>query len=236
MPRNAGFARRVLASSRLNSSAVATTATNNFTCAVWARVFGWSNQTSLIYNGNGGSSGWGLTLDNSNGISGLFGGVVFGSSVVIPTGTWFHALLMRNAGTAQVVVNGYRYSSTWANSPNTPAGSVHIGSSAPGSIIELRDPAIWDVVLPRDERIALARGVRPDQLGRPMKAYYPLQNDLLDYSGNGLHLTETGTTYRVPAVDSELTQGLEPMDIPLSESMGYFYTGVMQIPQIVSPL
>jgi len=83
--------------------------------------------TVVLYNGNAGSSGFGLLVRNSQ-WSTLIGGETFGDTgVAVPAGEWIHVAAVRDNGTLQLYVNGSPAGSTTNVMPNTPTGSTSFG-------------------------------------------------------------------------------------------------------------
>ncbi len=121
------------------------TATDNFGIEAWVRSNGrTTGNAAIAYNGNSGSSGYGLyRLGNSYG--GLFGGVTFiGGSAPVSTSPT-HLALVRNAGVTTFYVNGVPTGTTTTATPNVPTGSFGIGGNATIAIDEFFDGQIDEV-------------------------------------------------------------------------------------------
>lgn len=109
------------------TGALISSATDNFGIEAWVRSDGnTALNSTLAYNGNTGSSGWGLfRLGNQYGF--LYGGVVAQPVVTLGTG-WTHLALVRDNGTSRFFVNGFqRFNS--GSGPNPPAGSFLLGGN-----------------------------------------------------------------------------------------------------------
>src|SRR6185436_5151149 len=81
----------------------------------------------MVYNGNGGSSGWGLFQQNTN-YQVLFGGVTAFGSGPATLNEWTHVALVRNSGVATLYVNGVAAGST-TSAPNSPSGGFTLGTT-----------------------------------------------------------------------------------------------------------
>jgi hypothetical protein len=121
------------------------TATDNFGIEAWVRSNGrTTGNAAIAYNGNSGTSGYGLyRLGNSYG--GLFGGVTFiGGGAPVANGST-HLALVRNAGVTTFYVNGVPAGTTTTAAPNPPTGSFGIGGNATIAIDEFFDGQIDEV-------------------------------------------------------------------------------------------
>lgn len=99
-----------------------------FGIEAWVRSRGSvAGNSSLAYNGNTGSSGWGLfRLGAQWGF--LYGGVQLGTSPQAVSTEWTHLALVRDGGTASFYVNGQSVA-TSNNAPNPPAGNFLVGGN-----------------------------------------------------------------------------------------------------------
>ncbi len=95
--------------------------TNNFGIELWVNPNATNATQCLAYNGNTGSSGWGLYLFNGQ-YRGLFGGVGFVGGTNAAPGVWAHVALVRDNGTTTLYVNGVPAGATSASTPNPPTG------------------------------------------------------------------------------------------------------------------
>ncbi len=109
------------------SGALPSTAVNNF------GIEGWFYQTTtpgsqvLLYNGNPGSSGWGIG-ESGGKYEILFGGVVFSTNAATASlNVWTHVALVCDSGVATLYTNGIVAVSV-TNTPNPPVGSFAIGA------------------------------------------------------------------------------------------------------------
>jgi hypothetical protein len=98
--------------------------TNNFGLELWVKPQALTGNQCLAYNGNTGSSGWGLYLIG-NQYQGLFGGVGFVGTATATADTWTHLALVRDNGTATLYVNGVAAGSL-GGAPVSPAGRFAI--------------------------------------------------------------------------------------------------------------
>lgn len=112
---------------------------NNVTMESWFKATTLPGDRGLIYNGNGGSSGYGLQF-GACGTAGttlyvFFGGlncnvVSYGTLV---TNTWYQAVYTRTTTPSIsniLYINGISRSTNTTSNPNAPAGSTLIGHSA----------------------------------------------------------------------------------------------------------
>jgi hypothetical protein len=96
----------------------------------------------IAYNGNSGSSGFGLFeyLGAPTGeahIIGLLGGITFGPGANVPLNQWSHVTQLLVGGKDELFVNNVLVSSV-NNVPNTPVGNFIIGSSFTGNIDQVQ--------------------------------------------------------------------------------------------------
>lgn len=135
--------------SNLNSSAVATAVTDNFTMSFWCNPSSTSSQ-GIVYNGsNLGIDGWGITqtgIPNQYTIRYSTGGggtsQITGINVV--ASAWVFIVMRRVSGTTTIYANNSAGGTTSAGTPNAPtAGGVYVGvvpthGGFDGSIDEFR--------------------------------------------------------------------------------------------------
>jgi hypothetical protein len=98
--------------------------TNNFGLELWVNPSTLSGNQCLAYNGNSGSSGWGLYLIG-NQYQGLFGGIGFVGTATATASTWTHLALVRDNGTTTLYVNGVAAGSL-GSAPISPSGRFAI--------------------------------------------------------------------------------------------------------------
>lgn len=99
---------------------VVSTLTDNFGIEAWVEPTGAANGL-IAYNGNTGTSGWGLGIGSSN-YTGLFGGVDSFNGRFILLNSWSHVALVRSNGVAILFVNGAP-TATNTSTPHIPAGN-----------------------------------------------------------------------------------------------------------------
>ena len=98
--------------------------TDNFGLELWVNPSTLTGNQCLAYNGNTGSSGWGLYLIG-NQYQGLFGGVGFVGTATATASTWTHLALVRDNGIATLYVNGVA-AGTLGSAPVSPTGRFAI--------------------------------------------------------------------------------------------------------------
>jgi hypothetical protein len=119
-------------SSENYSLTVPTTALDNWTISAWAQTSAPSTLQGVMQNGwddgvtTGGGYGILSYLGDWQGI--MDGVVILDSTKAVPTNTWNYVVFTRNAGTAQMYVNGVASGGTSASTPNVPARGVSLGA------------------------------------------------------------------------------------------------------------
>ncbi len=116
---------------------------DNFGLSAWVKVRSIGGNRAIAYNGDSGSSGWGLYQVN-NTFQGLLGGVAVVGSAPVETNVWTHLALVRNQGVATLYVNGVACG-TKVEAPNPPAGSWAVGSAPPSLSDQFFDGLIDEV-------------------------------------------------------------------------------------------
>lgn len=105
---------------------------NNFCLEMWVNPSTNTGSQCLAYNGNTGSSGWGLYQQGAT-FTVLFGGVAFVPiSAPLTAGSWVHLALVRNNGTNTIYTNGVAAASTTSDTPQSPVGNFLIGENNSG--------------------------------------------------------------------------------------------------------
>ena len=168
------------------------TAINNITLETWINWDGYKSANSMIivYNGNTGTSGYGMVLNQTIGykISVLFGSVAsFDHSQPLLENTWQHLAFTRDSTNWKFYINGELQSITGSETPNTPSGKLLIGSNNDegecfsGQIDEIR---LWDVEL--DQTTIKAWMIKQVTSAHPMcsylKAYYQFNSSSGNYA------------------------------------------------------
>ena len=111
-------------------SYVPTSVTTNFGFEMWVYPTSTSDNSTLFYNGNPGSSGFGLgQIGSSYRI--LFGGIVFQPEGTVIPNTWTHIAVVCQNGTAVLYTNGVAAGSVSAI-PNPAVGAIAIGANPGG--------------------------------------------------------------------------------------------------------
>lgn len=124
--------------------AVISTVVDNFGLEAWVRSNGRvTGNAAIAYNGNSGTSGYGLYRIGDS-YAALYGGVlIFGNAAPVST-QWTHIAVVRASGTSTLYINGVASGSTTA-APNVPAGGFGIGGNAVLAISEFFDGQIDEV-------------------------------------------------------------------------------------------
>ncbi len=117
-------------SSDYEQGTVLTTLTTNVGISAWVYPTSNSIVANIVYNGNSGSSGFGLYQYGGGGndatIIGLLGGVTLGPSANIPLNTWSEVTQLLQGGQDKLYVNGVLMGAA-NNTPNVPNGWFGIG-------------------------------------------------------------------------------------------------------------
>ena len=116
------------------SRAVLTTAVNNWTLEVWAKIVATGGDDTVLLNGVRASSGYSLDIiDATKHLRALYGGVAFQrtSTGAIVVNDWTHLAIVDRASALEYYVDGV-LDSTGAETaaPNAPATKSQIGSDA----------------------------------------------------------------------------------------------------------
>lgn len=171
----------------------------------WGWWFYASNTAVLgrFMHGNSGGTGIGIQVNNTAGtVDMTFAGINWFGGGSFTTGQWNHAMIVRNAGTAQLYLNGSTLGSSTATVPNALTGSGVFGTDGVGTVttgtLQYADLCFYTRVLAADEIAALGKGYSPLAVSRRnLVRYIPLlgrtspEIELMTGSG----LTVTGTTY-----------------------------------------
>lgn len=141
---------------------------DNFSLGFWF----WTdvNAAALIgmwYNGNAASNGYGIQINSSGGagvgnVECLLGGIGWFGGGAFTTNQWNHTILIRNAGTSQLYLNGSTLGSSFGNTPNSLSSTeniLHAGEA--NGTMRLAECFIYSRVLTSAERTTLANGYSP---------------------------------------------------------------------------
>ncbi len=148
----------------ISFSTTSATATNNWTMSAWINpsVLPTSGEVIAVSNGRDNGitgDGYSFGIGNASGgggskLEGLFSGLArFDSGYTFPSANrWYHVVMIRDAGTTYMYVDGVRTANTSAVTPATPS-ELHIGSQTgvryfPGLIDDVR---IYNRALPSSE-------------------------------------------------------------------------------------
>ncbi len=115
------------------SATLLTNVTDNFGVEAWIYPTTTSGSHVMFYNGDPGSSGWGIRILNGT-YEILFGGVIFTGGGVPVANTWTHVALVRASGVANLYVNGVSVINT-ALAPNPAVGTFSVGAT-PGTFTD----------------------------------------------------------------------------------------------------
>ncbi|MFN0027846.1 MAG: LamG-like jellyroll fold domain-containing protein [Acidimicrobiales bacterium] len=115
---------------------VVTTTLGDVSLEAWAYRTASSTFGAILYNGNSGTNGYGIILNNGSCGGGdkitiLLGGIscaATGSSVSMPAATWVHIVAVRQSGTWTLYINGVA-SGTGTTAPAAPNGTTTIGGT-----------------------------------------------------------------------------------------------------------
>jgi hypothetical protein len=111
---------------------VITNVANNFGVELWVYPVNTGGSQCLVYNGNTGSSGWGLFLYGTNFV-GLYGGDTFVCSAPATAEAWVDLALVCDNGVTTLYTNGVAASSAAVFGPLSPAGSFLVGADNGGT-------------------------------------------------------------------------------------------------------
>lgn len=125
---------RCVGGETLDRSGHISTVTNNLTMEGWFNVeLTTGDDQILFYNGNSGSNGWGIVVDNNGKFQYLCGGVALGtaSSAAIEGVGYRHIVVVRDAGTWKYYVNGVSdTANAGTTAPGTPSGVTKMGGGS----------------------------------------------------------------------------------------------------------
>jgi hypothetical protein len=112
---------------------VLSTATSNVTLECWVKWNGTGGTNEgIIYNGNTGSSGYGIYVNTSDQLSILLGGMTYQASTdTLTPGVWTFLALVNSSGTWTLYRDGVNIVST-ATTPAAPAGNFFVGGNYNG--------------------------------------------------------------------------------------------------------
>lgn len=104
---------------------VVTTATDNFGMDAWVYATSVAGNAVIAYNGDTGTSGFGLFRNGGN-YTYLFGGVALAGAAPVALNTWTHLAIVRDSGVTTFYVNG-RANLVTGDAPNAAAGAMGVG-------------------------------------------------------------------------------------------------------------
>jgi Concanavalin A-like lectin/glucanases superfamily len=113
----------------LRANSVISTVTDDFGVEAWVRPTAASGITSIVYNGNSATSGWGIYQAGDAYVL-LYGGqVITGPVGSVDLNQWTHLALVRDSGETRLYKNGVEIAST-STGPAIPAGGFAIGANS----------------------------------------------------------------------------------------------------------
>ena len=185
-----------LAGTGTTSTSLVLSSTSNFTLEGWIKPNSASGTTSIFYN-----NGFGLILRGTE-IDGIIPGIAFlGSSANVTVGIWQHIALVNNASTWTIYLNGTAYTTNPTNtSPNNQNNGTYIGcNETNGEIFDgnISQVAFWNTV--RTTSQILTDMQVCSFSGSGLAAYWSLNGNTSDLSGNGYNLSVSNTTYTTDA-------------------------------------
>jgi formylglycine-generating enzyme required for sulfatase activity len=206
-------------SSWLLHSAPVITQTDNFTMASWVRLGSYPGAMAYIMeNGNDGSNGYALTVDNTGKLNIICPGIAsIATALTIPLNSWTHVVgTYSTAGNWIVYMNGASQVIS-ACTPTTPGSFFSIGARSdngyffPGDIDDVR---VYNRALGGNEIIALAQtkdagllkaetvgGVAFNMRYVPPKSFKTGTTDLTTgVVGSPFYIAETEVTYQLWSV------------------------------------
>jgi hypothetical protein len=182
------------------SMPLVSTATDNITMEAWVYSNSASQLSTIVYNGNGGNSGYGIYIGNGSGAAGnkvtvLLGGLswdALNSTYSLPTSTWVHLVVTRVSTRWLLYVNGRLQVTGGTTNPNTPTTSAYLGNSFNGSIDEVK---IWNRALTADEIYKHYVGYSNNSLVGSWHFSEGSGTTAADSSGQGNNGTMNGSSY-----------------------------------------
>ena len=184
-------------------ASLVTSNVNNITMEEWVK---WTPNAAdgnqmLLYNGNSGGNGYGIFMQSSGQLQILLGGRAFlNSSASLTAGIWQHVALVRDANTWYIYLNGVRYATNATNNPNTPQSGTSVGcNNSGGENFDgfISNVSIWTSV--RSTAQIQADMQSCSLSGSGLAAYWSLNSDGNDGSGNGKNLTLNNTSFSTTA-------------------------------------
>jgi hypothetical protein len=121
-----------------SAASVLTTANDNYILEAWVKPDSTTDNGIVAYNGNSGSSGFGLMEYNGR-WQGLHGGLAFlDFGAPVETGVWHHLAMVRDNGITRLYVDGRQQGTTFNFVPGIPKGNFLVGSGFDGLVDEVR--------------------------------------------------------------------------------------------------
>lgn len=134
------------------STSLPTTSTASVALSAWFKTNDYTQDRQVIvYNGNGGGSGYGVTVNNESQNTGeirvLYGGITwFNTGVTVTDTNWHHIVLNVMSDSHPVVyLDGTQIYSGGTSTPNAPSGNMGIGTDFSGTGTPFFDGSIDDV-------------------------------------------------------------------------------------------
>lgn len=162
--------------------------TDDLTVSLWIFPRGKLGTQFLFYNGQGGVNGYGLAFDGSSrriqvAVGGTFSPL---STEALPLNQWTHVTVTRNNGAWQMYINGINQAIAFNNNPTAPTMSLKIADNGTGFYFQgkISEFRFFKGALDQITIQKLAA-----QVPNGLVAYYPMNGNANDFSGNDNHAT-----------------------------------------------
>jgi Concanavalin A-like lectin/glucanases superfamily len=199
-----------------SANGVASAVTNNFSMVCWLNLIATPAGDDYFFdNGANDARGMGLYIHSDGVLHCDYSFVAdVNSAFTINTATWYHVGIIRDTGTSQLYVNGVAKGSTIANAPNSGNDYVSIGAgvNSAGTLngflnCKVDDARFYERAITGAEILQLYNNgnVWPytDISSVSLKYWYKFDESSgnpQDSSGNGIHLTNNGTSPYVTGI------------------------------------